>query len=85
MPTRPKTAHTSITDVLDAMHANLPNLVTAKEYLLPDLVGKAFWHSMPTGTRKHLGVEFKDLVLNGGQPVKWCDCKSNNSNVYQLR
>ena len=75
----------TITDVLDALQANLPNLVTGKEYLLEDLVGTPFWNSMPIGARKSRGVDFKALALGGGQPVKWLKCKTNNSNVYLVK
>ena len=75
----------TITDVLNALQANRPNLLPGTLYTLQDLVGNAVWHSMPTGTRKHLGQEFKSLTKGGGLPVKWVDWKSDNSNVYQLK
>jgi Domain of unknown function (DUF1413) len=75
----------TITDLLDALQANLPNLQPGTDYLLGDLVGAEFWYSMSTGTRKHLGVEFKALVQGGDQPVRWIRRKSNNSQVYQLK
>ena len=79
------TSSITITDVLNALHANLPNLVTGKEYLLEDLVGTAFWNSMPIGARKSLGQPFKALAQKGGQPVEWLKCQTNNSNVYLVK
>jgi hypothetical protein len=85
MSTRPNTARTTITDVLDALQANLPNLAPGKIYTLKKLVGDTFWFSMSTGTGNHLGVEFKALANGRGLPVRWVECKSNNTNVYQLK
>lgn len=75
----------TITHLLEALQANLPNLEPDTPYLLEDLVGDEFWHSMSTGTRKHLGVAFKALAQGGDQPVEWRGRKSNNKQVYQLK
>jgi hypothetical protein len=85
MSTRPNTARTTITDVLDALQANLPNLKPGIDYTLEQLVGKAFWNSIPTGERTQLGIKFKAMAKGGALPIRWVECKSNNTNVYQLK
>ena len=90
MATSPKTAGTAstvttttitITDVQQALYANLQNLKPGISYTLQGLVGDAFWHSMSTGTRKHLGVEFKALVRGGSTPVDEGGRKTNNCHL----
>jgi hypothetical protein len=75
----------TISDVLQALHANLPNLVANTNYTLPQLVGNTFWYAIPQqGMRSQLGVAFKKLVNNGGQPVKWIKRRGDNNHLYQL-
>jgi hypothetical protein len=85
MSTSASTARTTITDVLDALQANLPNLKPGIRYTLQDLVGYTFWYSMSTGTRKHLGLEFKALVVSGCTPVECGGRRTDNCHVYQLK
>ena len=75
----------TLTNVLQAMHANLPNLVTNKDYTLEQLVGKASWNAIPKSERNKLGQAFKALVKKGEQPVKWNGDRTDNSQIYQLK
>jgi hypothetical protein len=85
MATNKKLNRITVTDLQGALQSNLPNLKQDKPYLLQELVGDALWNSIPTGTRKQLGHQFKALVDSGDQEVTWRDRRSNNCQVYQLK
>lgn len=75
----------TITHLQNAFQANLSNLEQGKPYLLQELVGEELWTSMPTGTRKQLGHEFKALVKGGLAGIEWGGRRSDNCQVYHLK
>lgn len=74
----------NITDVVDAVNVNLPNLEHNKSYTLQQLVGKERWLSTHASSRKQLGIQFKALALSEVLPVHWAGSRPNHSQVYQL-
>ena len=85
MPTTSNSPLITLEDVLDALAANLPKLEHNQLYSLEQLVGKERWLATPTGHRKQLGTEFKQLVLNSDTPVRWVDRGLDNSQLYELK
>ena len=75
----------TISDILDAVNANLPHLQDGQSYTLQQLVGDALWLSTPEGQRKRLGAEFKPLAVQGDLPVSWADRNLSNKQLYQLK
>ena len=75
----------TIDDVVEAMHANLPDLQHDQEYTLEQIVGDERWLATHKGHRPQLGRQFKALARRGELPVSWVRSKDNNNNVYVLK
>ena len=84
MASNRKLNRVTISDIVNALQSNLPNLEQGKPYTLQELVGDSLWNSIPTGNRKQLGHEFKELAESGGHAVKWRGRRSDNCQVYEL-
>jgi hypothetical protein len=85
MPTTNNNPLITITDVLDAMHSNLPSLDHSRSYTLQQLVGNERWLASHTGHRKQLGAKFKALALSEELPVSWVDRGLDNIQVYEMK
>ena len=75
----------TITDILEAVNANLPHRQHGLSYTLEQLVGDALWLSTPEGRRKRLGSLFKALAVQGDLPVSSVGRTVSNQQLYELK
>ena len=83
MQNRPNATTHTITDLVNAVNSNLPDLPQGKSYLLEDLAGEEYWNAIPKGRRTNLGQEFKALAVSGELSVSYAGSTSSNKALYQ--
>jgi hypothetical protein len=76
------TTHT-ITDLVNTVNSNLPDLPQEKSYTLGDLAGEEYWNAIPKGRRTSLGLTFKALAVSGELPVTYAGSTSSNKALYE--
>tara|TARA_R110000823_G_scaffold293771_2_gene412653 strand:+ start:1156 stop:1410 length:255 start_codon:yes stop_codon:yes gene_type:complete len=81
----PSPQRIDVTKLLNAMHAMLPQLKHGVRYTLQELVGEKYWYALSTRERKSLGHQFRTLVDQGNQPVRWTGRRSDNCQLYELK
>ena len=71
--------------VLQAAGSQIPHLQPGVIYITEQILGPAYWNTLPSGKRKSAGIVVKAAMESGLIPLTLCSPpRSDNKKEYQL-